>query len=265
MRWALLAGCFLAAACASPTGSIVPQTTAPITTDAPALLEGSWQLVGGQLLGREIRPIPNLPVTLKFEPGRLSGSAGCNYYGAVFEVVGGQLNITPGASTAMLCERDDVMDIESRYISALDEVATAANRDGRLILSGPGVELAFVSQAAFPIDDVEGKRWVVVTLISETGAVSQPKGPPSELILGGGSITGSTGCRRFDGTYTLDGSVISPNSFGMNGAECPPDMRDQDRHIVGTIGDPFTASITDGLLTVTGHFGTSLVYREAAN
>ena len=94
----------------------------------PASLAGTdWTLVAynnGQdavvtvLIGTEI--------TGAFgEDGRLAGSAGCNTYGASYEVDGDHITLGPTVTTRMWCaEPEGIMDQESAFLAALGSAAT---------------------------------------------------------------------------------------------------------------------------------------------
>jgi heat shock protein HslJ len=202
-------------------------------------------------------------VTLEVENAiSVGGIAGCNYYGAELVVAGAALNITPGPMTAMLCQRGDVMDLESRFIAALDTATSWSVDANRLVLGGPNVELAFNRTVPIDLSQIEGKEWVAVGLVPENGAV-MPAVLGATLVLKNGSITGSTGCRTFAGTYMVNTGRFEVGSFAMDG-ECPQNGRGQDDHIVGVLGDGFSPQIADGNLVLSGRFATGLVYEPAA-
>jgi heat shock protein HslJ len=57
-------------------------------------------------------------IDLRFEGNQVSGSSGCNTYGATFRAIGGSISFGPFQSTAMACEHP-VMALESAYLHAL--------------------------------------------------------------------------------------------------------------------------------------------------
>lgn len=107
-------------------------------------LEGTtWELVSldGKLA------MADTTVTLIFEDGQAGGNAGCNSYGASYEVQGETLTLGELMSTMMYCEADGVMEQETDYLIALSQVKTYTIIDGALYLSkADGRELKFIPQ-----------------------------------------------------------------------------------------------------------------------
>ncbi len=103
--------------------------------DAPSLesLAGTaWRLAQ---LGRETRVPAEVEITLAFEEGRVSGSAGCNSYTANVESTApGELKIGPVAATRMMCP-GGVMAYEDPYVAALGKVRRIGRDGERLVLT----------------------------------------------------------------------------------------------------------------------------------
>jgi heat shock protein HslJ len=85
---------------------------------------------------------------------------------------------------------------------------------------------------------------------------------PAELTMSrDGTFAGSTGCRRLTGEWSEDGDSILFHTMSADG-RCPEDLRAQDSHVVGVLGDGFTASINGNRLTVYNVRGSlGLIYR----
>jgi len=64
-------------------------------------------------------------ITAVFSPdGNVTGNAGCNSYGAGYQIDGAELIIEPPVSTKMYCgEPEGIMDQENRYLNLLESVA----------------------------------------------------------------------------------------------------------------------------------------------
>ena len=96
--------------------------------EVPALEGSQWILA--TLNGAE--PLPDTTITARFEAdGVLSGTDGCNRYGAQYEVDGDQLIITPGMGTMMAC-LEPIMKQATDYMIALESAATHQIQDGTL-------------------------------------------------------------------------------------------------------------------------------------
>jgi heat shock protein HslJ len=107
------------------------------TSPSPSgITEREWVLVQ---LGDNMSPQGNggKPVTLTLASAerRASGNAGCNRYSGPFTLSGTQLTFGPAISTKMACEQG--MDVETAFLSMLDDVRTYQARDSSLtLLSG---------------------------------------------------------------------------------------------------------------------------------
>ena len=70
---------------------------------------------------------------LEIQGDRLAGRSGCNRYMGTWEMDEGRLRIGPLASTMMFC--DGLMELEHRFLDALQHVAAARGRADRLELA----------------------------------------------------------------------------------------------------------------------------------
>ena len=254
-----LAALLLIAACGGPSVTVEPARPA-----GAADLEGPWQLVQGTLAGQPLALIQDARVTLIVDDEGVSGKAACNHYGGEFDVVDGRVTVDGFGQTEMGCP-DPVLALETAYLSALAKVDTALMDGPVLMLTGsPGVELRFARLQPPPTAEIVGTVWQLESLVA--GEVTSPAaGPPATLQLrADGALRGSTGCRILTGHYLVRGDEIWANELGAEG-ECPPGAgRAQDNHVVGVIGDGFTAAVDGQLLILGKEDGSGLVYRAAA-
>jgi heat shock protein HslJ len=141
MRKTLIFAAFLGltlAACADPADEAAADPT-----------ETAWVLESGTVDGAEIALVDSHPITLTFDEGQAGGSAGCNTYGAAYEISGAEISFDEAISTMMACEPTEVMDAETAYLTALDVVTGFSATEDSLTLTGEGVELVFgVDEAA---------------------------------------------------------------------------------------------------------------------
>lgn len=116
------------AACAAPEAT---EQARPLP--AASLTGQTWVL---DTLGPD--PVAT-PVTATFAGTRVSGAAPCNRYFGAFEADGDRLTIDAVAATRAICPDQD---LETRYLSALTEVATVAFTAAQMTLfDREGVEL----------------------------------------------------------------------------------------------------------------------------
>jgi len=89
-------------------------------------------------------------VTLKLDAeGRAAGTAGCNNYGATYEVEGDSLRFGPAVSTKKSCADEAVMQQELSYLQALPQATRYRIEEGQLIIElEDSQRLTFLSDQA---------------------------------------------------------------------------------------------------------------------
>ena len=106
-----------------------------ISTPPSGITDREWLLVQ---LGDKLSPQGNggkpVTLTLASAEGRASGDAGCNQYSGPFTLSGNQLTFGPAISTKMACEQG--MDVETAFLSMLNDVRTYQATDSSLTLRG---------------------------------------------------------------------------------------------------------------------------------
>jgi len=121
----------LAAACASTEAAM---------DDA---LDGtSWQLK----FYRKTTPVPGSTITARFADGEITGSAGCNTYGGVYQINGPVISISDIYFTEMACmDPEGVMEQEQMYLEWLSDAYKYQISDELLQIFWTGQEaLTFV-------------------------------------------------------------------------------------------------------------------------
>ena len=222
---------------------------------------GDWQLASGTVDGIPVPVVADTPITLTVEGTRIGGRSPCNDYGGEIVVEAGRTRYRTTSMTQVACQ-EPAMRAEAAYLAALERI-TGATRDGdRLTLTGIDVQLHFDRLAPPPLAELVGTNWVLESIIKGE-AVSSVGGQPATLRLdAGGTFAGSTGCRTFSGRWVSANGGITPTDLAMDGSECPPDLAEQDGHIVGIL-ERFRASVDGRRLTLTGDGGDGLIYTAA--
>lgn len=100
------------------SGAVVEFVREPTMT-----LEGHTWNVTGYNNGRQavVSLLPDTRITLSFEKGAVSGSAGCNTFRATYSVHDNRITIGPPATTRMACAKA-VMAQERAFLTALEAV-----------------------------------------------------------------------------------------------------------------------------------------------
>jgi heat shock protein HslJ len=228
-------------------------------TPSPVDISGAWQLTGGAVDGAMFPLVADAPVTLSVSGTQISGRSPCNHYGGEIVVDGSGSRFQMTSMTQMACA-EPVMAAEAIFVAALPRVRGAVRDGDRLALTGPGVELAFEHLPPPPVAAMVGTDWVLESLLSTDVVVSVAGDPATLRFEPEGSFHGSTGCRTFTGRWVqADGGVTAPE-LAMDQTECPPDLAQQDGHIVSVL-ERFRPSVDGQSLTLDGDSGQGLVYR----
>src|SRR5690554_65764 len=109
----------------------------------------------------------------------------------------------------MACEPASLMELESRYLSALLAVDRADHSHDVLVLTGDAIELDFAPVPPIPAAQLLDTVWTLDSVVEGTGddgAVSSvPPGYTLELRSDGTFATGG-GCPPYEGEYILSGA-----------------------------------------------------------
>lgn len=192
----------------------------PAAPTQPGLAGSEWILT--TLFGE---PIPEGIVTAQIgAENQVSGSAGCNQYRANYTTDGSSISFdTAVAQTQMMCP-DELMSIESQYLSALAEADSYQVDEPTLtLLDVDGSSVAtFTRLEPF---DLSGTNWQVTSYNNGEGGVVSvlPDQPVTASFRIDGSMVGLTGCNFYSNefiteAYRLDIQPVATTSFG-----CPND------------------------------------------
>lgn len=124
-------------------------SSAPSNADIASINGGQWRFV--ELDGQ---PVPaGIRATLRLHDGRASGKAGCNAYGARYQIAAdGSAEFTQTLSTKMAClQPAGAMRVEQGVFNAFRHTAKVAIVNGELVmLDATGKPLAKLVQSSSP-------------------------------------------------------------------------------------------------------------------
>lgn len=212
----LLSGCWVL-----PT----PMPGLDVTQNAPSdeLAGTEWILT----LLNGSPPIEGSFITLAFEEGRLSGSAGCNSYSGSYLLSGNRLQVDQVAVTEMAClEPEGVLEQELAYLEALTSegsayriIDTANGRQLELLtmLNTRTLVFAEKEQVAMNPEDLLNVTW----RLADMNGSPPPEGfRPTLVFLNEREFGGFAGCRYYFGSYQASAEEIVFSSMGMLGEDC---------------------------------------------
>ena len=135
----------------------------------------------------------------------------------------------------------------------------AAGMVGAMVLTGCGGGNSDAGTAA-ETPDLSGSSWLLGAYVDSAGSSVTSVAPDGAPLAFGadGELSGSTGCNRFGGTYTQDGTSLTIELGPMTLMACPGELGDQESAVVAAL--PQVASFTvDGDLELKSEAGDVLL------
>ena len=121
----------------------------PLPDDADTIHEGiTWTLTKITTWDGVSSPIPGTEITICFENGEISGTAGCNHYFGSYTLLSGIL-IEDLVATEMACpEPDGIMQQEAQYLDTLRDVMSYTVLEKQLtLITDDGRALAYQTES----------------------------------------------------------------------------------------------------------------------
>lgn len=226
-------------------------------------IRGEWRFDGGTQ-GSEPLAVDDFPVTMVFSDGSARVRTGCFSFDqpmtADLDVVTASYVSPPRASC---------MALSADAQAAIDSLGgvTSAERNGDLLtLIGDELQLEFTLVPAAEADAVVGEWALSTVMLGDAGLTPRGEGPT--LVFGeDGTLSGSTGCAEFTGTYEVVSGLNVVENFdyveGMCTAEEVQTMIDT--NIREVLDHGFLLHAGDGIVSlVSSTSDTTLIYSPKA-
>ena len=243
-------------------------------TSAPGAVVGltgvSWSLESYLAENGTLVPaLPGAGVSARFgDDGTVVGSAGCNQYGADYNLNGTALSVSPPISTKMYCgEPEGVMEQEARFLELLGSAAGCRVVNDRLEItdaSGATV-LTFVKEAPAAL---AGTSWTLASLVGEDGAmVPVLAGTTVTAAFGAdGVLGGSAGCNHYGADYTLKDAKLTIEPAIRTEMYCgnPKGIMEQEDRYLALLANVTTYRVEGDRLFLSDRKGIDLLVFERA-
>lgn len=242
-------------------------------TSAPGAVVGltgvSWSLDSYLAENGTLVPaLPGVGVSARFDgDGKVVGSAGCNQYGADYNLNGTVLSVSPPISTKMYCGQSGVMEQEARFLELLGSAAGCRVENDRLAItdaSGATV-LTFVKEAPAAL---AGTSWTLASLVGEDGAIVPVlAGTTVTAVFGAdGNLGGSAGCNHYGAGYTQDGANLTIESAVRTEMYCenPKGIMEQEDRYLALLANVTTHRVESDRLFLSDQKGVDLLVFERA-
>lgn len=181
--------------------------------DAP-LVGTTWELVSIGTPEAITSVIGDAQVSLTLDDmGHISGNGGCNGFGGSYSVNGDAIAFTEVIHTEMACLDPDAMQQESDYFAALNAATRYEIEGGALTIYSGEDDATTLNFVAAREETLVGTQWQLVSFLDYTsGRIETPVVEGSGVIIEfgeEGAVAGNAGCNTFNGSYELQGELLS--------------------------------------------------------
>jgi heat shock protein HslJ len=211
--------------------SLVFATTALAQTPAPAstLQSTVWRWVHSVMDNDTfVAPIDRDRYTIDFATnGTFSAQADCNQVSGTYRLLGRRLSLQLGPTTLAACPPQSKSD---DFIQQLGAVVSQAGTDTALVLNLRQDSGSMVFEAQPPLS-LTNTSWQVQSYNNGQGGVTTliPDTSMTAVFGDDGTLSGSSGCNAFAGTYTVDGTSISIGPLATTLLACDQAVMDQEQ------------------------------------
>lgn len=235
-----------------------PQTPQPGTQEpaASASLIGPWKLTAYGPVGAPTPAVEGAQAGLTFnEDGTINGSSGCNGLGGDYSVEGDRITFGEFVSTLMACDAP-IMEQESAAHKVMTGTASYTLEGDTLTITNNDTVLVLTRG-----DYVAGEPSAPASLVGAWKLTSYGAGgtvtsalPEVEANLtfnDDGTLTGTSGCNEFGGSYTVDGNKITFTDIVSTLKLCDEPLMGQEEAITQALLETATYQIEGNTLTIT--------------
>ncbi len=205
-----------------------------------------------------VRPLDRDRYTVAFEAdGTLSVRADCNQVRGTYRQAGRKLSLQLGPSTQVACPPGSRADV---FVQQLGAVVSQVSTESVLVLNlqQDSGNMLFEPQAAVPLS---GTNWQVQSYNNGRGAVTTPlqDSEMTAVFAPDGTISGSSGCNSFTGSYSVEGSSLSIGSVTSTQQTCSDPVMEQEQAYLTALQASTKYSQTADRLTLRNDDGATQV------
>jgi heat shock protein HslJ len=205
-------------------------------------------------------------LSLTFDGGKVSASAGCNSLFGDLAADGGKLVVGQMGGTDMGCDkpRHD----QDAWVSEFLMSDPAYRVDGdTLVLTSAKAEITLKDRKVVtPDKPLMSTRWQVESLIEGDSVSSVPVGEKAYVVIADdGTVNGSTGCNQFGASAVEANGKITFSAVRTTKMACPGGGDTLERAVLKVLGGgPLAWRIDADRLTLTAATGAGLDFRATA-
>lgn len=202
------------------------------------------------------------PLTLDFtDKGRVSVHAGCNRGTADVDFADGTMSTGPLAMTLMACPGDS-SGADAWVAEFLDRSPSWELDGDDLVLRTENSTVNLTDRKVMEPDrPVTETTWTVTSLRSPdavTTSLALEQSAPQLTIAEDGSISGSAGCNRINGTADVRENTITFGPLATTRMACPEDISEVERAVLHVLEGEVQVSVDSAVMTLSKADGYGL-------
>ena len=193
---------------------------------------------------------------------RITASTGCNSGSGAARFEGDRLVIDELVVTAIGCPADLAAQ-ETFVLDLLRARPTISAAGDELVVRTATAELRLLDRrVADPDRPLEGTRWTIDgTFDAAIASSAASSGRRGFLAIDAGRVSGSTGCRSFEGPATVSAAQVSFGPLTLAGPACPQEEARAEAAVLAVLRGTATASITARSLRLTKPDGAGITFQ----
>lgn len=199
-------------------------------------------------------------ISLRFDDGQLSASAGCNIMGGAYRIADGTLLSDAMSTTEMGCDPGRHAQDEwlSEFLGSRPTVELAGND---LVLSGGMTVIRLLDrEVARPDLPLIGTLWTIDSLVSGDVVSSVPTGTTATLeFTTDGQVRVDTGCNTGGGAVVVDQAAMHVSELVLTKRLCEPPASQVEAAVLAVLAGDITYGIDAGTLTLRADGGGLLL------
>ena len=196
-----------------------------------------------------VAPVDRDRYTVSFGPaGILNIRADCNQVSGTYRQIGRRLTLQLGPTTLAACPPGSRAD---EFLQQLGAVVSQVATDTVLVLNlrQDAGSMVFEPPAPLSLTDT---NWLVLSYNNGRGAVTTPLLETELTVSFGedGTISGSSGCNTYNGTYTAEGESLTIGPLTTTRLACAPPVMDQEQAFLRALQASTRYELTADRLTL---------------
>ncbi|HEX3088351.1 MAG TPA: META domain-containing protein [Ilumatobacteraceae bacterium] len=233
--------------------------TTSASASATTLAGTSWTLAEATIADKSVAAVAEATLAFDANGTAVSGSTGCNRFAGTYTQTDSNLAIALGPVTLAACTDPAATAQETAILAQLPNVAAFTNDSQLVLLDSNGKKLLTYEKG---LTSLAGTSWTATGINNGKGAVASSAITSNVTADFGadGTVSGSSGCNTYTGTYELSGSDgISITGVATTRKACAEDLMTLESQYLAALTATTTFEISGSTLKLADSSGSTQV------